>query len=225
MKLLELTGIKNKIGNDKEITDIAIDLLKKNYKLLGTGSFGTVFDNPKKPNEVIKFWFNDPGYEHFLKVAKSINSPHLINVIKQGSITLNLETPVTIKYARLEKLEYATEVDGINIDNFVFLVSQTLDVDNGRDFIDQIYQLVNDNRNSIVDFMDFKEFSKDTIECIHVIKKLSDKAKSFEWDLHSGNIMRRGNTLVVVDPYYSHDAKSILSFNRKLHAFLQSQYD
>ena len=223
MKLLELTGIKNQ--SDKEITDIVINLIKKKYDFLGVGSFGTVFNNPKKPNEVIKFWIKDPAYEHFLKVAKSINSPHLINVIKQGSITLNLETPVTIKYARLEKLEYATEVDGINIDNFVFLVAQTLDVDNGRDFIEQIYQLVNNNRNSIVDFMNFKEFSKDTIECIHVIKKLSDRAKSFDWDLHSGNIMRRGNTLVVVDPYFSYDAKSISSFNRKLHAFLQSQYD
>ena len=223
MKLLELTGIKNQ--SDKEITDIVISLIKKKYDFLGIGSFGTVFDNPKKPNEVIKFWIKDPAYEYFLKVAKSINSPHLINVIKQGSITLNLETPVTIKYARLEKLEYATEVDGINIDNFVFLVAQTLDVDNGRDFIEQIYQLINDNRNSIVDFMDFKEFSKDTIECIHVIKKLSDKSKSFDWDLHSGNIMKRGNTLVVVDPYFSYDAKSISSFNRKLHTFLQSQYD
>jgi hypothetical protein len=172
MKLLELTGIKNL--SDKEITDIITELIKKKYKLLGVGMCGVAFDNPKKPNEVIKFWFNDPGYEHFLDIAHTIKSPHIIKVIKRGSITLNLDTPIIVKYARLEKLEYATEVDGINIDNFVFLVSQTLEVDNGRDFIEQIYQLVNDNRNSIVDFMDFKEFSKDTIECIHVIKKLSD---------------------------------------------------
>jgi hypothetical protein len=94
MKLLELTGIKNQY--DKEITDIVINLIKKKYDFLGIGSFGTVFNNPKKPNEVIKFWFNDPGYEHFLKVAKSINSPHIIKVIKHGSITLNLDTPPII---------------------------------------------------------------------------------------------------------------------------------
>jgi hypothetical protein len=65
MKLLELTGIKNL--SDKEITDIITELIKKKYKLLGVGMCGVAFDNPKKPNEVIKFWFNDPGYEHFLK--------------------------------------------------------------------------------------------------------------------------------------------------------------
>ena len=223
MKLLELTGIKNQ--SDKEITDIIIDLIKKKYDFLGAGSFGTVFDNPKKSNEVIKFWIKDPAYEHFLKVAKSINSPHLIKVIKQGSITLNLESPVTIKYARLEKLNPVREVDGIYIDNFVFLISTTLDnyiegSGHGRDFIQQMYQILKDNKNSVDDFMDFNEFSKDTIDCILVIKQLYDKAKHYNWDLHAGNIMKRGNTLVVVDPYYGHKAKSLLAFDKELYNYL-----
>ena len=61
MKLLELTGIKNL--SDKSIADIAIELIKKNYNLLGNGWFGFVFDNPKKSNEVIKFWLDDPAYK------------------------------------------------------------------------------------------------------------------------------------------------------------------
>jgi predicted lipase len=89
--------------SDKSIADIAIELIKRNYNSLGNGWFGFVFDNPKKSNEVIKFWLDDPAYEAFLKVAETIKSPHIIKIIKRGSITLNLNSeyePIKIKYVK-----------------------------------------------------------------------------------------------------------------------------
>ena len=220
MKLLELTGIKNQ--SDKEITDIVINLIKKKYKLLGVGMCGVAFDNPKKPNEVIKFWFNDPGYEHFLKVAKSINSRHVIKVIKQGSITLNLDTsPIIIKYARLEKLTpfihhgKPEKIDNINLEFFTHILNLTLQLP-VDEFIEGFYFKF----NSIYGKFEQPKLSKETINFMNIAKQIHDKLHEYEtWDLHAENIMKRGTTLVIIDPYSSYDAEAI-DKNKKLFNFL-----
>ena len=103
MILTELTGIKNL--SDKSIADIAIELIKKNYNLLGNGWFGFVFDNPKKSNEVIKFWANDPAYEEYINFALKHPSKHFLKVYKTGELTLNLnDQKIKLKYAKIEKL-------------------------------------------------------------------------------------------------------------------------
>jgi hypothetical protein len=219
MKLLELTGIKNL--SDKEITDIITELIKKKYKLLGVGMCGVAFDNPKKPNEVIKFWFNDPGYEHFLIFAQSIKSPHIIKVIKRGSITLNLDTPIIIKYARLEKLTpfihhgKPEKIDNINLESFTHILNLTLHLP-VDEFIEGFYFKF----NSIYGKFEQPKLSKETINFMHVVKQIHDKLHEFEtWDLHAENRMKRGNTLVITDPYSSYDAEAI-DKNKKLFNFL-----
>ena len=220
MLLTELTGIKNQ--SDKSLNDLIIDFIAKNYKKIGIGSFAAVFENPKKPNEVIKFWFNDPGYEHFLNVAKSINSPHIIKVIKQGSITLNLDTsPIIIKYARLEKLTpfihhgKPEKIDNINLEFFTHILNLTLQLP-VDEFIEGFYFKF----NSIYGKFEQPNLSKETINFMKIAKQIYDKLHEFEtWDLHAENIMKRGTTLVIIDPYSSYDAEAI-DKNKKLFKFL-----
>ena len=166
MKLLELTGIKNQ--SDKEITDIVMDLIKKNYKLLGAGSFGTVFDNTKKSNEVIKFWIKDPAYEHFLDLNEKINSPSLIKIIKRGSITLNFKRKITINYARLEKLSKApSEIDDINLNDFLEIMKSTFSENSNiksNELSEHVFENLKKFYERVKEPFTSKGFSKETIE-------------------------------------------------------------
>ena len=204
MKLLELTGIKNL--SDKSIADIAIELIKKNYNSLGNGWFGFVFDNPKKPNEVIKFWLDDPAYEAFLNVAETIKSPHIIKIIKRGSITLNLNSekePIKIQYVRLEKLTPIGEHDLIDnikrAEIFSWIIEDTLESPSDE-FINNFVKESD---------VDISSFSNSTIDFLKICKKVYDlKPVRYDWDLHFGNFMKRGNVLVITDPYAGADFKN-----------------
>ena len=55
---------------------------------------------------------------------------------------------------------------------------------------------------------------------MNIVKQIHDKLHEFEtWDLHAENIMKRGTTLVIIDPYSSYDAEAI-DKNKKLFNFL-----
>lgn len=200
MKLLELTGIKNSIN--RELHSIILSLISKNYKVLGYGAFGMVFDNPIKSNEVIKFWFNDEGYENFLDIVESSNSPHYIKIIKRGEFTINLKSnPITLKYVRLEKLKPFLEsnrrtniVDGIRIDILLIEIETAFNSKNKNKDIVQIVQKE----------LGVTELSDNIKGFIKVCESLKKQMHiTYDWDLHPGNVFLRNNTLVIADPYFT----------------------
>ena len=125
MLLNELTGIKNQ--SDKSLNDLIIDFIAKNYKKIGIGSFAAVFDNPKKPNEVIKFWASDPAYEEYINFALKHPSKHFLKVYKTGELTLNLnDQKIKLKYAKIEKLNRTEMFDdfssGIELSEVLYFI-------------------------------------------------------------------------------------------------------
>jgi hypothetical protein len=77
-------------------------LTKAGYtpSVIGGGSYGSVFEHPSNPNEVVKIFHGDPEYEEFAKYARDNheNDPHLpkIQAVHKLSPTLG--------YVRMEKL-------------------------------------------------------------------------------------------------------------------------
>jgi hypothetical protein len=58
--------------------------------------------------------------------------------------------------------------------------------------------------------VDISSFSNSTIDFLKICKKVYDlKPSRYDWDLHFGNFMKRGNVLVITDPYAGDDFKNI----------------
>jgi hypothetical protein len=71
----------------------------------------------------------------------------------------------------------------------------------------QISAYVEDDRH-ISDFKDYLDAFPKFKEALDLLKEFNDEA-SYEYDIHSGNIMWRGKTLVLTDPLYDPEAMEI----------------
>lgn len=198
MLLNELTGIKNQ--SDKSLNDLVIDFIAKNYKKIGIGSFAAVFDNPKKPNEVIKFWVNDPAYEEYISFALKHPSKHFLKVYKTGKLTLNLnDGKIKLKYAKIEKLNRTEMFDefssGIELSEVLYFIeSVDLDILKLPHILELATKEFNKNGNLPDDVSEF------IINAYSLHKALGDK---HNFDIDTRNVLKRGNDFVIADPYYS----------------------
>ena len=198
MLLNELTGIKNQ--SDKSLNDLIIDFIAKNYKKIGIGSFAAVFENPKKPNEVIKFWVNDPAYEEYISFALKHPSKHFLKVYKTGKLTLNLnDKTLKLKYAKIEKLDRTEMFDefssGIKLSEVLhFIESIDLNILKLPHILDLATNEFNKNGKLPDDVSEF------IINVYSLHKALGDK---HNFDLDTRNVLKRGNNFVISDPYYS----------------------
>ena len=198
MLLTELTGIKNQ--SDKSLNDLIIDFIAKNYKKIGIGSFGATFDNPKKPNEVIKFWIKDPAYEEYINFALKHPSKHFLKVYKTGELILNLnDQKIKLKYTKIEKLDRTEMFDsfssGIELSEVLYFIeSVDLDILKLPHILDLATNEFNKNGKLPDDVSEF------IINVYSLHKALGDK---HNFDLDTRNVLKRGNDFVIADPYYS----------------------
>ena len=218
MKLVELQGVKNQA--DKSLADLLADLIKPGSKFQKVGS-GIAAEVLLHENGLIyKFWAQDSAYEKFISyVEKNQNDPHLPKLkskIKELTSFFDHpeEFPKKIKYVKMEELK------PINYDSKFFDTKQLYITD----VID--YLGVNAADGNIKSFdLVIREFESDE-ECklspkaVQEIKSLSTtltnivKLKLAKYlDIHSGNIMLRGNTIVIIDPAAE---KKDIEFNRAL---------
>lgn len=201
MKLIELIGIKNKIN--MSIEEVFDNAIAKKYKYISHGAHGIVIENPIKPDQVIKFWFDDEGYDHYLKIANTIKSPHIIKIYKHGRFILRTSSGnKTVFYAKLEKLKpflksYEIQ-NGIGIVPFLMALDYYLDYD-----INDIPNALLTDIDLLHAYPDLKAFTDSTLNFIKVIKQLYDSSGSNDMDLKYENLMLRDNILVITDPYYN----------------------
>jgi hypothetical protein len=166
--------------------DEAAEILRsKGYEELGSGTFANVFQRKSRPNEVIKlFGTNDDAYESYINfIMKHQDNPHFPKVIGKPIL-------ITHDYyaVKLEKLEpYEIKRDSVefinNIDNYLHNFSSKSRNESFENYLDA--------------FPKFKE-------ALDLLKTHKDEVL-FGWDIHSGNIMWRGNTIVLTDPLYNED--------------------
>jgi hypothetical protein len=163
-----------------EFRNDAVELLQsKGYEQLGSGKFANVFLRKSRPNEVIKlFGTNDEAYESYIDfIMKHQDNPHFPKVI--GKPMLITPDYYAVKLERLE--HYDVKKEGILLQR-------------------QISAYVEDDRH-ISDFKDYLDAFPKFKEALDLLKEFNDEA-SYEYDIHSGNIMWRGRTLVLTDPLY-----------------------
>lgn len=209
---MELTGIKTDT-NDMMLDDLFQYYMDKTgYKKLGSGLTGVILKHPTK-NEVLRFWFDDIGYEDFLNYATTHKSKYLVKVLSKPKTlklrTKNVKDNVTHKTVKYVRLEYLTpynenmKIFGIPFDKVKTLLAaiggkghkETL-AHNASNIIDddEIYKLLGLNIKKL-DLKGFREFINVYVDIMRSVPETDIWA-----DLHDKNIMMRGDIPVIIDP-------------------------
>ena len=203
--ILSYLSVINELSLPASIGDASRKLRNAGWREAGQGVFGTVFLNPNKPY-VLKLFKVDHAYQRFLKLIRSQpDNPHFPKL-------RGLPMKVNDEYSavRMEKLE---KHQGHEKERH-----QEAKAD-----LDAYLSYSSDLRQRIRDLRDAKDPARQ--EHIHnkireinkklepIIKERPELVKSIDdiyhkvikptganFDLHGGNIMWRGKTMVITDP-------------------------
>jgi hypothetical protein len=190
MKINELVGYKEKpeyklfksppVQNDKwtrnlQLKAIVNKLNELGYEQyeIGNGYYSQVYARPQD-NYVIKIFRHDPGYMAFLEHIKSnLNNPYVPKL--KGKI---IKLPNNFSLVRIEKLQPMK-----------------------LKLFDEIHDAVYDESKKTV--IEVENKYPRLIDFMRSLLKLPKNNKEIDVDLHLGNMMMRGDTPVVIDPFYS----------------------
>lgn len=207
-QLTELVGIKNKVkdlpkpgfkypGPDEDQSTAGTrplglewhDVMTNNgFTAMGSGSFGTVWSHPKLQYVLKVFRATDVAYLGWVNVCiQNKNNPHFPKFISTKAFPITPE----VSAIRMEKL---TPTRGQLMDDIIYFIKLTLHNETRRMSKEEI-DLFNKYCNAYPQLMD----------AIQILKEFSYKS-GFKFDIHTGNFMLRGNTLVITDPVYDSDA-------------------
>lgn len=168
---------------------------------------------------VYKFWVKDDSYEKYIEYClDNQQNPHipiLYSPIKtlHSFFTRPKHFPDTIRYVKMEQLKpvkNGTRWKGIKDEN-----GNTLSVEEVFEELENC----NSEKQFEKDFLKYYHFSTaakkevtDVFTIIQDLKKIKG-VKKMRLDLHMGNVMLRGNTVVIVDPLVNNKT---IGFNNDL---------
>jgi len=192
MRLHELKQIRiDKPYLSRWLKDLGFDV--SNYS---EGSFGRVYSHPNK-NIVAKVWKNDPCYDSFVEYvrARNGNNPYLPKISAPKEVFVG-KTKLASKWKLvfIEKLSPTTN-------------DWTTEFGHGVEWIF-------DDKLDLQDDYEAQHAMIDSLESHYpgIVQTLIDMTKFWSremsgWDgcdtdLHDGNIMMRGKTPVIIDPWY-----------------------
>lgn len=167
-----------------EFREDAVEFLtSRGYEQLGSGTFANVFQRKSRPNEVIKlFSTSDDAYEAYIKfIMKNQGNPHFPRIIGKP-----MEITPDYYAVKLEKLEPVSERDGLGkliSELYTFMIE---------------YSTPESLETYFDAFPKFREASEKLREFME-----NNSEHGWDWDLHEGNLMWRGKTLVLTDPIYN----------------------
>ena len=216
MKLFELVGVKGQ--KDKDLLQLIKDLDEVKFKKAGEGAAAQVFE---VNGMIYKFWAKDSAYEKFIEfVEKNQDNPHLP---KLKSKVKEIRTffkkpqgfPDTIKYVKMEKLDPITYHEKIHGTKNVFIVDIIKEIyysiDHKSEFR-EVESLAKEAEGSKLSDQSLKEIKGLYDTFVQMYDKIPGINKMLV-DLHAGNMMKRGNTIVITDPLI--DTKD-LEFNETM---------
>jgi hypothetical protein len=227
MRINELKGYRKNpffimAANSNTMNEFRDKLSRNGFdkEVLGSGVFGIVFSRPGK-NYVYKvFKADDWGYRKYLKyMLDNQDNPHVPKIIgKPLRLRLRdktggeVETPDEVKlsglsignnlpaYKRIDlvmvKLERLEPLDFTNIfhDEAWDAVRRILDA---MRILDSIYTNDTEKARAKKEIEYYKKLKPDLLVLLESIHNLSNA----DIDLHSQNVMMRGDTIVITDPY------------------------
>ena len=166
---------------DTDRIDQFVDKIKAmGYKpvQLGRGYFGEVFQHPRRPNEVIKLFHKNPNYLKWAEYCKAYSkkNEHL------PRITMIKSVDNQTAFVMMEKLDPLTDKRFLDAMGFVW----------------SMYGPWPTPAQVLHAGIKLKaEFPK----LYFTFKDMSQKfSRMKNWDMHSGNFMQRGDTVVITDP-------------------------
>jgi hypothetical protein len=177
MRLRELTGYKkdplyNILQNSKELWELEDNLEAGGFRkyVIGTGMYSSVLSRPDL-NYVVKIFYNDPGYETYLKyMTKYQNNPHVPKI--RGKV---MSVGAGFKVVRLERLT---------------AYNKSPEQKHSLDVIGDYISMDKNRRSRFKNDFPYQE----------MIPVLDDILQHTGLDMHDGNIMFRGSTPVITDP-------------------------
>jgi hypothetical protein len=201
-QLTELVGIKNKVkdlpkpafkdepyGNEDEAETRPLglewhDVMTDNgFTAMGSGTFGTVWSHPKLQYVLKVFRSSDVAYLGWVNVCiQNKNNPHLPKFVSARPMRITPE----VSAVRMEKL--APIYSNLIID-IIYFTKLTL----------------YDQTGETERFNNYCNANPQWMDAVQILKEFSYKS-GFKFDIHPGNFMLRGNTIVITDPVYDPDA-------------------
>jgi hypothetical protein len=194
MKINELTGIKN-YPKANFIHSLENFLIFRGFIKIGSGFNSVAFLGK---TSVLKIFQQDKSYENYITLLKLTPNEYKVYTPKITAVR-NYPPNPEIKFIKIEKLEkFKSNISNSKTFKEIF---KLYNIPNKK------YKTLNALKNDIkndehYNLNDIKFLKQFPIEFINfVIWLYYNKNDKNYWDLHNNNIMLRGNTPVVIDPY------------------------
>lgn len=199
MKLLEIKAFPSKVDNKFSLA--VQEFINKHGLKSFHGGQATVI---AKDNHVWRAWFDDPGYETFLKYVEIHKSnkylPKILSKVREEPAQFKgMPAGKTIKYVKLEKLdELPVSVFSDAIDT-LFLMS--VPVGKLPNTVEELAELSLTLKIPSHSDADNTEIRAEILKNKEFFKVVLDLMKHHDAnDLNSGNVMLRGSIPVITDP-------------------------
>ncbi len=181
MKLNELHGIKKMKSGLDQIDDLSeLDAMLKthDFNMTYKGSHSRIYTNPKL-DYIVKVFKNDPCYMKFISFAlKNQNNPHLPKI--KGKI-----------------IKLSDDISAVRIERLSLMKSEEYLETGMRDFLFDLNDGILDGHNEAAE--EFERSNSDFADTCYILYR--QLASPCEFDFGYDNIMKRGSTYVITDPF------------------------
>lgn len=200
MLLSELTNFPEK--HDEKFSDALAKFIEKHSLKDFEGGQATVIT---RGPHVWRSWFNDPGYERFLKYVEAHKGnkflPKVLSKVREEPTQFKgMPKGMTIKYVKLEKLtEFPISILSDALDTLYFANVKPSVLPDTVEELAELSLTFKVQQDSDAESEEIKEAileNKDFFKVVLDLMKHHDAN-----DLSSGNVMMRGTTPVINDPF------------------------
>lgn len=189
-------------------------LSRHGWESLGTGAEAAVAEHPQKAY-VLKIFNSDSNYVNFVKfVQRHTANPH----VPRFSRYVRQVPGTEFSYVRMEKLQPITHEALVNnYTNYLaemVSLSSVVDMNLVNDELaDGVKYKLEDIGYTTADLLDpeqqpaiyAKLGGEPPSSWTHIVSEMAEYSEHVDvgrWDMHEGNFMTRGSTLVIVDPFF-----------------------
>ena len=207
---LEVTKYIKSFGKQPSLNNIDHFLSSYGWTPLGSGSFATVLENPKKTYVLKIFKKYSIYFEYVNFIKENQSNPHLPKISRYVK---KIPFGINYLYVRMEKLQPVQNYRKFLPELIYFYYkSMKSDImspyDPGGSIINKLMDDVKHEYHALFYKGELDKIftiigRKPDNNWIQVVDKLLEYCKKIDLyflDIHDGNFMQRGNTLIITDP-------------------------
>ena len=172
-RLDELAGVKTYTARIKNLRELEEVMAGFGFQCISGGEYSRVFENLKR-GQVVKV-YNDECYDRFIRFCKSNPSNPYLPRFRGNSIKVRADARM-ISIERLQPMTYDEIIAS------------------------GVWRLLEIAKNPSDDGVQW-DIPEDMQPLFETLKQLVATAGPCWIDINAGNVMKRGNQLVIIDPY------------------------